>query len=309
MNAHTLVHLEAFATVAETLNFSRAAARLGLTRSALSKQVAALETAVDARLLQRSTRAVSLTPAGQALLDHYQRARTTLLEGLDAVRGVTANVQGLVRLSAPPMLGARLLAPLMAEFQAQHPQVEIDLLLIERAVDLVGEGFDLALRITAQPPLSYVARTLMPITWHLCASPDYLARYGRPAVPEELANHSCLLLGHARGEPLILSSASHRRVPVPIRTPLRVSTAAAISELTRRGYGIGLLPNCLLFCQPEWGTELVEVLAGWQPQPVPGDQLRALYLPGRYLRVAARALLDFLVERLRGDPATVQPIR
>lgn len=308
MNPYPLVHLEAFATVAETLNFSRAAERLGLTRSALSKQVVALETAVGARLLQRSTRAVSLTPAGQALLDHYQRARATLLEGLDAVRGVTASVQGLVRLSAPPMLGSRLLAPLAAEFQAQHPQVELDLVLTDRPVDLAGEGFDLALRITAQLPLSYVARTILPITWHLCASPDYLTQYGTPATPEDLANHACLLLGHARGGPLLLSSGSRRCVPVAIRTPLRVNTVEAVSELTQCGYGVGLLPNYLLFGQWGPGAGLNEVLAGWQPQPVPGDQLHALYLPGRYLRVAARALLDFLAERLRGNLATGQPM-
>src|SRR5688572_8936534 len=188
-----LLDVLAFVRVVETGAFSRAAERMGMAKSILSRRVARLETQLGARLLTRSAQGASPTDVGQA---YYERAANILAE-LEAAEEVVAEavtqIAGPIRLSAPLSFGVQYLAPALAEFAAAHPKVELDIALDDRVVDLVGGGFDLAVRIGALPDSSLVPRRVAPVRRVPVASPAYLAERGRPQHPRDLASHDILL--------------------------------------------------------------------------------------------------------------------
>jgi DNA-binding transcriptional LysR family regulator len=187
-----LTGMKVFCAVVEAESFTGAAARLEMARSMVTKHVGALEEHLGARLLNRTTRRVSRTEAGHA---YYERCRELLaeLEEMDAaVHRLDERPRGLLKVSAPVSFGVRHLAPAVAGFMALHPELRIDLQVNDRVVDLLEEGFDLAIRIGRLADSSLVARPLATTRMLLCASPAYLERHGAPAAPADLAQHRCL---------------------------------------------------------------------------------------------------------------------
>src|SRR5512141_1471854 len=186
----------AFAKVVELGSFARAAERLSVSTSAVSRQVSDLEAHLDVRLLNRTTRKLSLTEAGQAFYERSVQLLADLEEAESSVRAAAVSPKGTLRLTCGVSFGVRYVAPAIADFSAQHSQLLFDLDLSDRAVDLVEEGFDLAIRIGHIGHQGLVSRRIGWTRAVCCASPDYLARRGTPNTPEELAQHECLTYTH-----------------------------------------------------------------------------------------------------------------
>lgn len=188
-----LEDLRSFVEVVESGGFNSAARRLGVSKSIISRRIARLEAGLGIRLLSRTTRGISPTNAGLEYKARSERILAELEEAREAVAQRAGGVAGRLRLSAPLSFGVRHVAPILAEMAQRHPRLEIDVSYTDRLVDLIGERFDAAIRIGALKDSSLVARRIAPVRPVLVASPDYLARCGRPSTPGDLAGHDCLI--------------------------------------------------------------------------------------------------------------------
>lgn len=294
-----LVAMRAFRCVVECGGFAAAAERLATGSGAVSKQVKALEEHLGVLLLQRSTRRLHLTEPGAA----YYRRCCELLDGLDAAeRDVArhhATPQGLLRLNAPMAFGTLHLAPLLAAFQQQNPEVNIELCLDDRFSDVLGEGYDCALRIVSALPDSRLqARHLAPIRRILCAAPDYLARHGTPQTPADLLQHDCLTYSLASEGNVWSFTGPHGPERIAVSGSLSANTGIALRHAALAGRGIIQSASFVTSDDLRHGR-LVEVLPDY---PVPPRQLYAVYPENRHLLPKVRACIDFLAAAYAGPP-------
>jgi DNA-binding transcriptional LysR family regulator len=286
--------LKAFILVAEEGGFSRAAAELGVSKSAASRQISSLEQELGVALFSRTTRRVELTEAGQAYL---VRVKPILAE-LDAANRDVARpestLSGPLRIAAPVALGTSRLAPIVARFMIRYPQIAADVVLIDRFVDASEEGFDLVLSLE-NPALETTGLRLLPLETGLVASPDYIASHGRPQAPGDLSQHPALCLG-ARGRHV----SWHLRGqidPVQVIPRMTSNQAGVIREAALAGLGIALLPGFLVAEDVRAGR-LQRLLDGFEPKP---DWLCAQYPQGGVVSPKIRLFTDFLVEQLQRD--------
>lgn len=290
-----LVDVLAFVRVAETGSFARAAERMGLSKPVLSRRVARLEQQLGARLLTRTARGAQPTDIGQA---YYARAANILVE-LEAAEEVVAEavtqVAGPIRLTAPLSFGVTHLAPALAEFALAHPKVELDIEFEDRTVDLAGAGYDLAIRIGSLADSSLIARRIAPVRKVVVASPDYLARHGRPETPADLSDHAILLYANESWRFRIDGSWETIRVK-PI---LRSNNGDMLRAAAEAGLGLVLLPTFIAAPALEAGT--VEPLL--LDHPLEEGALHAVMPPGRATTARVRALVDFLVTRFGPEPS------
>jgi DNA-binding transcriptional LysR family regulator len=239
--------LAIFAKVAEMRSFAGAAAELSLSKPTVSKAVSRLEARLGARLFNRTSRHLALTEAGRELAT---RAAALLADGEAAESEALAHSvspRGLVRLAVPMSFGLQHVAPILPDFLKAYPEVQVDLHLSDAMVDLVGEGFDAALRIATLPDSSLIARRLCSVTPHLVAAPDYLAKHGTPKHPLQLAEHSCI--GYAYQRTPDTWRFTHKTGEVAsVRTagPLRVNNGDAMMPALIAGLGLGVLPDFIL---------------------------------------------------------------
>lgn len=286
--------LELFARIAQAGSFARAARELGLTRAAVSRRVAAIESAVGLALFARSTRSLGLTEAGRRL---QARARVVLeaTEGARlALRSERDQLGGTLRISAPPVFGIHVLAPLLARFQALHPALRYELLFTYRRVDLLAEGVDLALRATARPPEDWVAQPLLRY-----AVRAYAAAGSAPlAGPQALLGLNCLLVGQHEDNTSLswLHEPSGERLTLTdLRAGAWGNDLDALMAMARHGAGVVLCPD---FCVAP-GSGLVDVLPGWRLDVQEGEWIQALTLPMPAGSETARALVRFMREALQ----------
>lgn len=295
-----LAALTAFAAVAEAGSFAAAARRLGRSTSRLSRQVAELEAALGIRLLHRTTRALTLTEAGRSY--HEQVARILAeLEAADlSVGRLQAAPRGRLRVAAPMSFGVLHLAPALPAFLDRYPEIDLDMAMNDRFVDLVEEGFDLAVRIGRLAESSLIARRLAPLRRVLCASPAFLAAYGTPRTPDDLARLPCL--GYSNLLPQedwsFVDPASGRPWPVRIKARLRVNNGDALRLAALAGVGLAPLPSFLVGPDLAAGT-LVSLLDPYLRQE---GAIHAVYPPARPLSPKVRAFVDFLAERFGPRP-------
>ena len=283
-----------FAKVAETQSFSGAADALALSKATVSKAVSRLELRLGTTLLHRTSRRFSLTDSGRSLAARagqmVAEAEAAEAEALD--QSVTP--RGLVRLAAPMSFGMAYVAPALPEFLATHPDVSVDLHLSDATVDLVGEGFDCAIRIASLPDSSLTARRLRPVRRHLVASPDYLEQRGRPVHPDDLARHACL--GYAylpSGETWRLVHQSGQEVVVRPTGPLRANNADALTAALCAGLGIAVQPDFIYWRDVAEGR-LETIMTDWALPPISVH----LVAPGGGPRPArVTALMDYLAKR------------
>lgn len=295
-----LVEMAAFAKVVQAKSFSKAAQALGVTRSAVSKHVARLEEALRARLLNRTTRALSLTETGAAVYEHCERM---LLEAEDAA-GVASELgaapRGVLRVSTSVAFGKIQLVPLLPEFLARYPELAVQLLLVDRYVDLADEGFDVVVRLSEKLPPNVVAKRLAPIEYLVCASRAYLKRAGTPKTPADLAKHNCLYYyslqpgGYERWQ----FSGPKGRVEVTVRGNLHVNSSEALRDLVLAGVGIALLPMYVVSKDVKRG-QLRALLKQYRAQGAFGLNAYAAYFPMRYPSPKVRAFVDFLIEKFK----------
>lgn len=296
--AHSLDDLLVFAAVAESEGFSAAARRLGVSKSMVSSAIARLEARLGVRLLQRTTRRLSLTEAGHAALPHARQARSAAHDAEEAAVSLLASPRGRLRVNAPMSFGVLHLAPALGVFAKQYPEVEVELVLDDRVVDLVGGDFDLAIRIGTLADSSLVASLLGRSTDALVAHADYLARAGVPREPSDLACHAALVYSLSAAGPSWTLAGKGRSETVRVRGPLKVNSSLALREATLQGLGIARLP--LFVAGPDLAaSRLQRVLPGW-----------ALPEHGIHLVTSARghqprkvtAFADFLRARIGSPP-------
>ena len=292
-----LPDMAVFANVVEAGSFSAAARQLGLTPSAVSRQVARLEGVLRVRLLERTTRKLRMTEAGSAAYTRCQALVAAAREVMALSDTQSAAPRGLVRISSPKAFGRQVVHPLMPGFLARYPEVDVQLIITDRTVDVVEEAIDLAIRITDAPPPGLAGRPLMPIRHLVCASPQYLAAHGTPLHPRDLAQHSCLYLGEDERD-------RHWRFQKDGDvTTVRVSGryVANHSEVRLEGalahLGIASLPEFTAHQALAHGG-LVSVLADWAHLTDYAGTAWLLYPSNRYLAPKLRVWIDFLVEWL-----------
>lgn len=294
-SAPDLVDVLAFVRVVETGSFARAAARMGLSKPVLSRRVARLEEHLGARLLTRGARGAQPTDIGQA---YYARA-AAILTDLEAAQEVVAEavtqIAGPIRLTAPLSFGIAHLAPGLADFVQAHPAVELDVELEDRTVDLVGGGYDLAVRIGRLADSSLIARRIAPVRRVVIASPAYLDAHGRPERPSDLAGHAALVYGNEQWR----FRLGERWETVRVRPRMRADNGEMLRAAAEAGLGICMLPSFIAAPAIEAGR--VEVLL--RDFPLEEAALHAVMPPGRAVTARVRALVEFLVGRFGPEPA------
>lgn len=289
-----LQDMRIFAETVDAHSFTAAADRLGLSKQFVSKRIAALEQRLGARLLVRSTRKLRVTDLGLAYHEHTRR----ILQEVDAaeqmVTSQTATPRGVLRLSAPMTFATMHLGALIPAFMQRHPEVSVELELNDRMVDLIDEGYDMAVRIGALADSNLVARRITTVQLITCASPNYLRQHGVPAEPKELATHACLLYGHARrGEWAFRLGARTRKVAVS--GPMRSNNGEMLRDAAIAGLGVIILPDFIVAAALADGR-LVEVLEKFRPAAFAAY---AVYPQHRQSSLLVHAFSDFLVERFR----------
>jgi DNA-binding transcriptional LysR family regulator len=291
--------IQVFVQVVESSNFIRAAERLGLSATAVSRQVAELEKHLQSRLLQRTTRRISLTESGRTF---YERCVQILAELDEAEREVgqeAAEPRGTIRLTTSVNFGTRQVTPAIASFLARHAQVKFDVSLSDRIVDIIEEGFDLAIRIGRTGAQNLVARKLGEARLVLCASPAYIARHGAPATPEDLARHNCLTYEYALRDAWTFRDAAGRERTVRVAGSLNSNNGDLNAAAAVQGVGIALEPDFIVDSELKSG-KLVPVLESFE---APASPIYAVYPSRRFLPAKVRAFVDFLVERFTGTNA------
>ncbi|WP_051587934.1 LysR family transcriptional regulator [Actibacterium mucosum] len=286
--------MKAYLAVADCGSFTGAATRLGSTPQLISKYVRALEDEMGAQLFHRTTRKVSPTETGQAF---YNRA-LQLVEDFEALKTDLSNHRakpsGTLRLTAPSDFGVNHLADLITEFLAAYPDMEIDLTLSNRYIDLLDEGIDVAIRIGELPDSSLVARKLAPSVIMLCASPEYLARAGTPVHPQDLQNHRCIIDTNFRTAPMWRFARDGETHRLRANGPLRVNSATITRSLLLGGQGVGLIP----YFQVREDLQAGRLIALLSDYSLFNANIYAVYPPNRHLSAKTRAFVDFIAARL-----------
>jgi DNA-binding transcriptional LysR family regulator len=289
--------ISAFAAVADARSFTQGARRLGVSSAQISKLVARLENRLGARLLNRTTRDVSLTDTGRAYLE---RARG-LLEDFEALEGSVrdqSGPRGALKISAPVSFGANQLMPALLDFAAAYPEVSLDVSSTDRMVNLVEEGFDVGVRIGELADSSLIARKLAAVRLVTCASPDYLQAAGTPAIPEDLVRHEAILDNNMRDPTVWMFGGQSERQEVRVHGRLRLGGADACVAAARRGLGVTITPAFAAADDLRAGR-LTPLLCAYEPQLI---HVHAVYPHARHLAAKVRVFVDFLAARFAGEP-------
>ncbi|MFG1393740.1 LysR family transcriptional regulator [Xanthobacter agilis] len=299
---HRLPDLEGwaiFAKVVEAGSFARAAAELGLSKATVSKAISRLEERLGTRLLHRTARRLSLTGAGRAAAESAARLVAEAEAAEAEAVSQSMEPHGVVRLAVPMSFGLRHLAPLLPELIARFPKLSVDLHLSDAVVDLVGEGFDLALRIAALPASSLKVRRICTVRRILVGSPAYFARHGRPEHPRDLEGHPCL--GYAYlpvPDRWRFVDSGGEVVTVTPSGPLRANNADALTPMLLAGQGLAVQPEFMVWQDLASGV-LEPALTGWS---MPDLSLNIVLPPGGLRPARVTAVVEFLAARLAAAP-------
>ena len=295
----TLLSLRVFLRIAEDGSLTAAARHLSLSRALVSKHLKNLENRIGTRLANRTTRRLSLTEAGRSFYDRCVQAVADIDEAMHCAGDSTARPQGTLRVTAAHGFGRLYLAPALGDYLTRHPEVKVDLSLNDRVVDIIEEGFDLAIRIGQLEQSTLVARRLASTHLVLCGSPAYLRQQGVPKEPRELARHSCLTYAYA-AEPAVWSfRQGTQTIRVRVEGCLQANDGETLMQAALAGHGLIVLPTFLAGDALRQGR-LVPLLRDWESEPL---GIYAVYPSRRHLSAKVRSFVDFLVARFQGVPA------
>ncbi|WP_346825487.1 LysR family transcriptional regulator [Serratia inhibens] len=286
-----------FVAVVECGSFSAAGQRLGITKSAVSKRIAQLEGSLGVQLLHRTTRRLSLTEAGEQYFGYARNACAVVQEGEDAITRLQGQPQGILRLSVPMVFGRLHIAPLIPVFLAACPEVEINMMMDDKLVDLVEGGYDLAIRIGRLADSSLIARRIAPCYSVLCAAPAYLARSGTPKDLTQLAQHNCLFYSYYRAGSEWQFQGPEGGVRFQPRGNYQVNNSEALREALIAGLGICQMPTFIVGDDLAQGR-LVEVLPDYR---LPEHAIYVVYPERKHVPAKVMAFVDFLLAQLGGE--------
>jgi len=294
-----LENMDTFVKVVEAETISAAADRLNVAKSAVSRRLKELEAHLGVKLFHRTTRKLNLTETGRSYYQQCVRLLDDILETEIAVSQAHGTLEGGLRVALPLSFGLMHIGPAINAFLQRHPQIQFDLDFNDREVDLMQEGFDLAVRIADLADSSMIARRLAPVQRILCASPAYLARAGTPQTPEDLSDHRMLLYTLTRDfESCALTDAGGTEHQVKLNPHIKASTGEYLREAAVVGQGIALLPTFIVYQEIERGA-LQPLLTEYS---LPSPSAYVIYPRTRHLSQRVRTLVDFLVEQFAGLP-------
>jgi DNA-binding transcriptional LysR family regulator len=290
-----------FVRAVEVGSFSGAAQQLGIAKSIVSRRILSLESRLGTSMFHRSTRRLSLTETGLAYYERARRILADLAEAEDLASQLQGELRGRLKVAAPMSFGYRHLSPVVTDFLRAHPQVDIELDLNDRRVDLISDGFDIAVRIGSLPDSSIISRTLAPCRHVVCASPAYIASHGRPQIPAELASesHVCLAYNNRpRAEQWrFLIDDVWTDVPVKARH-IHSNNGDILCEAAVAGLGIIVLPTFIVSDAVARGA-LEVLLTGYE---VASPSILAVWPPSRHVSGKVRAFVDLLAKRFGKTP-------
>lgn len=289
--------LESFVAIAEAESLTRAARQLNRSLQTVSRSLATLEAEIGVQLVHRTTRRSSLSEAGQA---YYRRIKPAVLEIREArLEAADRRVEpvGVLRVGAPVLFGPDFLVPIIAEFMARHPQVEVDLQLSDGFTDLTAEGLDLVVRIAELPDSGLQGKRLGALRRVVFGAPSYFARHGRPAHPAELREHACVIRTIDQRPSQWAFQIGGKKHAVGVRGSFRTNTMGAVYSAVSAGLGLGYSPLWQIRRLVQSG-EVEIVLEAFEPRPVP---VHALWQEGRFPPAKVRAFVDLLAARLKLD--------
>jgi DNA-binding transcriptional LysR family regulator len=292
--------MRVFAQVVEAKSFSAAADKLGMSKSLASRHVSALERSLSVKLLNRSTRRLSLTEAGALFYEHCARIVQEAELAESRLTRTQSEPAGLVKVTAVPAFAVRHVLPALTEFYQKYPKIQVKLFCSNRALDLGDEGFDLGIRVSFSPAPNLVARKLAANRSVLCASPAYLKRHGAPRRIEDLRKHECVLFPAIAPKGVWALRRGRRKYSVQVAGVLETDEMDVVRAAVVAGLGISFLPVYMVGDALQQG-QLVPLLR--QFQIVPESAIYLVYLPNRTLSSRVRALIDFLAERFGPVPS------
>lgn len=298
------IHL--LVVLSQTRSFTRASRRLNISKASVSSRISNLERIIGTPLVNRTTRSVGLTEAGHRLVDESLPALEQIDAGFTAVKDLSDTPNGILRVTGPVAFGRQHLTPKIVDFLRQFPEVQIQLELTDRLVNLTHEGFDIAIRHSSIAPDNYVAKPLCETRSILVASEEYLRQRGTPRHPADLAQHECLLyLGSTRANNWSFipsgGKSSDKPVLVQVKGPLMANNSEMLREVVLEGLGIGLLPDFSLVSSSD--KKLVPILTDWQVQGFFGNYIYALRPWSPRVPRAVQCFIEYLQEAFRRETA------
>ncbi len=274
-------------------SFSKAADLVGLTKSVVSKRITRLEQDLGVQLIYRTTRKLTLTEAGEVFFSHAREVYHSVQNAEQAMSGLGESLTGTIRISVPTISGELLLPKAIAEFSAKYPEIHIDMDLDNRFVDIVAEGFDLAIRTGALPDSSFIARRLVDAHWVICGAPDYFARCGVPKIPSELTQHNCLAYSYQEtGAQEWLFKGDSKPCTVRVNGNFTTNNASALRRAALFGQGLVYVPKVLVAEDLKAGT-LIEVL---QEQVAKCLGIYAVYPYTRHQPIKVKLFIEHLYQ-------------
>ncbi|MBM7074407.1 LysR family transcriptional regulator [Shewanella sp. 202IG2-18] len=294
---NNLSALPVFVSVVKLGSFSKAAAELKITTSAISKRISQLENDLDARLFNRTTRSLTLTEMGKVYFDFASKAIEHAQQGAEALQGLKQKPMGKLKINAPMSFGRLHLAKVMPEFLNLHPDIEVELSLDDRMIDYVTEGIDVGIRVGNLPDNSLIAQRLAPCTNFLCATPQYLRVNGLPEKPIELEKHNCLFYSYYRAGFEWTFFKDNEEYSVKPRGTYQVNNSEALKEALLQDIGIGNMPLFIIENELKNGT-LVTVLDDYQ---LPRHAINVVYPNREHLPPKVIVFVDFLKSKFKTD--------
>jgi DNA-binding transcriptional LysR family regulator len=290
-----------FVRAVEVGSFSGAAQQLGIAKSIVSRRILSLESRLGTSMFHRSTRRLSLTETGLAYYERARRILADLAEAEDLASQLQGELKGRLKVAAPMSFGYRHLSPVVTDFLRAHPQVDIELDLNDRRVDLISDGFDIAVRIGSLPDSSIISRTLAPCRHVVCASPAYIASHGRPQIPAELASesHVCLAYNNRPRAEQWRFQIDDVWTDVPVKARhIHSNNGDILCEAAVAGLGIIVLPTFIVSDAVARGA-LEVLLTGYE---VASPSILAVWPPSRHVSGKVRAFVDLLAKRFGKTP-------
>ncbi|MGB1156541.1 MAG: LysR family transcriptional regulator [Alphaproteobacteria bacterium] len=298
----TLTSMKVFHAAVTSGSFSEAGRQLGMAPSSVSRQISALEDHLGVQLLNRSTRQLHLTEAGETYHDRVINILQSVEDAAVAVTELESSPRGLLRINMPVTFGRRHVAPFFPEFMQLYPEVEIEATMTDNLVNIIEEGADLVIRIGELQDSSLIARKLAPNNRVIAASPEYLDRFGEPMVPSDLADHVALTYRRQAGPDIFHFDGPRGVEHVRMRSILHVNNGEAILPAARAGQGLVLLPTYVVGRDIQTGR-LRPVMTDLVASPTALDtSIYAMYPPNRHLSPKVRAFVDFLLGKYGNPP-------